>query len=161
MVVDPSDAPRIIEEIEHLEKTYDCRVEVDALLLTHYHLDHVGGAGELVSALVARNQPKPQVVAPRDEIGRIAVAVDIPAKDTLEDDRTSTPEYAARRADSRLDDLAGPKPPIGSLRFGEGILVHPMCVGCHTPGHTAYVVEWRSTKAKVRAHASMQGGSKG
>ena len=86
IVVDPSDAPRIIEEIETLERKYDCRVRVEALLLTHYHLDHVGGAGELLRSLEARNQTRPQVVAPLEESGRIAVAVDIPAKDTLEDD---------------------------------------------------------------------------
>jgi len=44
LVVDPCDAPRIMQEIEYLESAHGCSIRVSALLLTHYHMDHVGGA---------------------------------------------------------------------------------------------------------------------
>ena len=42
LVVDPGDAAPVIERLQQLQ------LDLDAILLTHYHLDHIAGVPELL-----------------------------------------------------------------------------------------------------------------
>lgn len=62
LCVDPGDASPLVHHLETHQLT------LDAILLTHHHLDHVGGAPELL-----KHYPKAKVYGPND--ARIPVAV--------------------------------------------------------------------------------------
>jgi len=40
------------------------------------------------------------------------------------------------------------------------MVVHPLNIGCHTPGHTAYALEWRGQKAAQKKETSDASGAK-
>lgn len=65
LVVDPGEAAPVVQALEH------DGLELTAILLTHHHPDHIGGAADL-----ARRYPAATIFAPRDDrIGLAATRV--------------------------------------------------------------------------------------
>ena len=121
IVVDPGgDVPRILQRIAAN------RLSIEAILLTHGHLDHAGGAAELRRALPARPVGTPvPVVGPdrRDAfllsgIASQAAALGIPGMRDVEPDRYLREGEVLELAGCRLE-----------VRHVPG----------HTPGHVVFI----------------------
>lgn len=125
VVIDPGgDVPRILERVNALGVT------VEAILLTHGHLDHAGGAAELRDALPPlADDGRVPVIGPdrRDgfllaDIGKQAAAIGIPDMQPVEPDRY-------------LEE--------GEELSYAGCLLHVLHVPGHTPGHIVFIDEAR------------------
>ncbi len=124
VVVDPGgDAPEILRGVEHLGLT------VEALWLTHGHLDHAGGAKALKAALTARQGAEVALIGP-DERDRFL----------LEAIEESARQYGLSGLENVLPDrwlTEGEVLSLGPMRFE---VLH--CPG-HTPGHVVFVEKAR------------------
>ncbi len=120
VVVDPGgDAPEIMRGIEHLGLT------VEALWLTHGHLDHAGGAKALKAALEERQGDDVPLIGP-----------DARDRFLLEGIEESARRFGLSGLENVLPDrwlAEGETLTLGPLRFD---VLH--CPG-HTPGHVVFV----------------------
>jgi hydroxyacylglutathione hydrolase len=124
VVVDPGgDAPEIMRGIEHLGLT------VEALWLTHGHLDHAGGAKALKAALADRQGSDVPLIGP-----------DARDRFLLEEIEESARRFGLSGLESVLPDrwlAEGEVLTLGPLAFD---VLH--CPG-HTPGHVVFVEKTR------------------
>ncbi len=113
-VIDPGgDVPRIQQRIQQLD------LQVELVLLTHGHLDHVGGARELADQLqVPVWGPQREDQFWLDQIPAQAAAFGLPSSGVLQPDRWLVEGEVVELGDLRLE------------------VLH--CPG-HTPGHLVYV----------------------
>lgn len=121
-VVDPGgDVPRILAAIDQL------RLQPEAILLTHGHLDHAGGAAELRDALRARGQDGLAVHGP-DERDRFLLdrLAEQGAQFGMTGLRNVTPDHWLGEGDAVQ---------VAGHRFD---VLH---VPGHTPGHVVFVCE--------------------
>jgi hydroxyacylglutathione hydrolase len=120
VVVDPGgDAPEILGGIEHLGLT------VEALWLTHGHLDHAGGAKALKAALTERQGGDVPLIGP-----------DARDRFLLEEIEDSARRFGLSGMENVLPDrwlTEGEVVTLGALAFD---VLH--CPG-HTPGHVVFV----------------------
>ncbi len=120
VVVDPGgDAPEIMRGIEHLG------LKVEALWLTHGHLDHAGGAKALKAALEERQGDDVPLIGP-----------DARDRFLLEGIEESARRFGLSGLENVLPDrwlAEGETLTLGPLRFD---VLH--CPG-HTPGHVVFV----------------------
>ncbi len=124
VVVDPGgDAPEIMRGIEHLG------LKVEALWLTHGHLDHAGGAKALKAALEERQGDDVPLLGP-----------DARDRFLLEGIEESARRFGLSGLENVLPDRwleEGETLSVGPLRFD---VLH--CPG-HTPGHVVFVEKVR------------------
>jgi glyoxylase-like metal-dependent hydrolase (beta-lactamase superfamily II) len=124
VVVDPGgDAPEIMRGIEHLGLT------VEAMWLTHGHLDHAGGAKALKAALEARQGADVPLIGPDIRDAFLLAEIEESARRFgLSGLENVTPDRWLREGEQLR---------IGALAFD---VLH--CPG-HTPGHVVFVEQTR------------------